>query len=38
MPSPIRGTAAKRRRAWVWCVSFWTSISITVQPLVLGST
>ncbi|MBD3763137.1 hypothetical protein [Rhizorhabdus sp.] len=34
----MRGTAAKRMRAWVWCVSFWTSISITVQPLVLKLT
>ncbi|MXO61797.1 hypothetical protein GRI48_02115 [Altererythrobacter oceanensis] len=22
MPSPMRGTAANRRRACVWCVSF----------------
>ncbi|MBT2133081.1 hypothetical protein KK137_01935 [Croceibacterium sp. LX-88] len=25
----MRGTAAKRRRSWLWWVSFWTSISIT---------
>ncbi|WP_367274015.1 hypothetical protein [Erythrobacter sp.] len=33
----MRGTAAKRMRAWVWWVSFCTSISITVQPLVSGN-
>src|SRR5690606_5876361 len=32
MPSPMRGTAAKRRRSCVWRVSFWTSISITPGP------
>ena len=37
MPSPMRGTAAKRSRSWLWWVSFWTSISINVQtPLEPG--
>ncbi|NBW76250.1 MAG: hypothetical protein EBR34_10665 [Sphingomonadaceae bacterium] len=30
IPSPIRGTEAKRKRSWLWYDSFWISISIKV--------
>src|SRR6187402_245372 len=38
MPSPMRGTAEKRRVSWLWWVSFWTSISINAEhPLAVES-